>query len=306
MLEPDEFFIICDAIKKAFAILPGAEFTIESNPKTLTREKLLAYISCGVNRISIGLQSIHEKELKMLGRIHTFDEFLEAYNIVLELGIRNINVDVMYGIPEQTSKSFEETLRVIVKLNPAHISAYGLILEKNTGFWSMRDKLRLPSEDEECDMYALACKVLSSNGYRHYEISNYAKEGFESRHNMKYWLLRDYIGVGASAYSCFERYRYGNSRNIEEYILSCEKQYKSEEFLDNKSLAYEYVMLGFRLSEGISLSEYRKLFGHEFFDGREQKIESYVKNGYMLRQNDRLALTEKGFFVSNAILVDLL
>ena len=306
LLEPDEVEIICDAIGNTFNVSGDCEFTVEANPKTLTREKLEAYISHGVNRISIGLQTIHENERKILGRIHNFEDFLEAYSMVRECGILNVGVDVMYGIPAQSVKSFRETLEAVASLSPNHISAYGLILEENTPLWQIRKELSFPTEDEECEMYELACSFLASCGYNHYEISNYAKAGYESRHNLKYWENKSYIGVGASAHSCYGGKRYSNFAGIEEYLSENPTQYVTEELHDSKAAAYEFVMLGLRLKKGISLSEYKSLFLSDFLTGREEKIISFVKGEYMTFDGDRIALTEKGFYVSNTILTDLL
>jgi len=306
LLSTEEFFEICDAIDETFEITEDAEFTVEANPKTVNPEKLSAYISRGVNRISLGLQTIHENELKKLGRIHDFDDFVDAYNLVSDSGITNISIDIMYGIPEQTLDSFRDTLLAALSLSPAHISVYGLILEENTPFWENRKNLRFPSEDEECDMYYFASSLLAERGYSHYEISNYAKPGYRSRHNMKYWKLDDFIGVGVTAYSFFEGVRYGNLCDIAEYISSNLEQYIKEDKLDASDLAFEYVMLGLRTSDGISADEYKRLFGADFLSEKKEKIDVYVKNGYMTVSGDRIALTEKGFYVSNSILVDLL
>ncbi len=306
LLTPFEFFKICDAIGEVFEISENAEFTVEVNPKTVSAEKLSAYVSRGVNRVSIGIQSIHENELKMLGRIHDFDEFVEAYDTVLSSGINNVSVDIMYGIPEQTKESFKETINKILSLNPNHVSVYGLILEENTQFWKNKDNLSFPSEDDECDMYYLAADLFRKAGYSHYEISNYAKPGCESRHNMKYWKTADFIGVGVSAYSFFERRRYGNPSDISEYISLDLKQYSTVKKTSLSDLAFEYVMLGLRTADGISISEYKRLFGTDFMSERKEKIEKYIENGYMSACGDRIALTEKGFYVSNTILVDLL
>ena len=306
LLTSEEFISIIREIENSFNICENAEFTIEANPKTLTREKLKTYVSCGVNRISIGMQTIHENERKILGRVHNFQDFKTAYQLVLDAGIENVNVDIMYGIPEQTLESFKKTLETVVVLNPAHISAYGLILEEGTRFWKSKDRLMFPSEDSECMMYNFACEFLALHGYKHYEISNYAKPSMESRHNLKYWRNQKYIGVGISAYSYFNSKRYGNTSKISEYLSDNSAKYSSGEVIDSESEAYEYVMLGLRLSEGISLSEYKRRFGKDFLFGKEEKINAYINTGYIIKTQDRIALTEKGFYVSNAILTELL
>lgn len=306
LLSVSEFHSICEAIADSFDISDVKEFTLEANPKTVTKQKLEAFKNCGVNRVSIGLQSIHDNELKILGRIHNFEDFKAAYNVTLESGISNINVDVMYGIPEQTVDSFRMTLEALIQMKPAHISAYGLILEEKTKFWDIRDSLPLPDEDAECDMYELACGYLASYGYNHYEISNYALSDKSSRHNLKYWHNEEYIGFGVSAYSYFSGKRYGNSSKLSEYLSENSRQYVSEEILSPSDKKYEHAMLALRLKEGISLSEYEGLFGESFLPGREEKILRYIKAGYMTRTDDRIALTEKGFYISNTVLTDLL
>ena len=306
LLTPSELEKIVLAARECFDISEDCEFTVEANPKTLTKEKLCNFVRLGVNRLSIGLQSIHENELKMLGRIHNFDDFLYSYNLARDCGIENINIDLMYGIPEQTIDSFAETLRKIIELSPEHISLYGLILEEGTPFFKMQDSLPLPTEDSECDMYYLAARMLSEAGYYHYEISNYAKKSRQCRHNLKYWRCLEYIGVGLSAYSYFEGRRFGNSDNINEYFDLPVANYNYNGKLDKSDLAYEYVMLGLRLAEGFSLSEYRAKFGEDFLLGREKLIDRFINAGYITLNDDRIALTESGFYVSNSILTELI
>lgn len=306
LLSEEEFGSICGAISECFDVSLVKEFTLEANPKTLTQEKLFAYKSFGVNRLSIGLQSIHNNELKMLGRIHNFDDFKTAYELALSCGIININVDVMYGIPEQTKDSFMQTLDAVVKLKPTHISAYGLILEEKTKFWDIQKTLNLPSEDAECDMYEFACEYLEKNGYAHYEISNYAIGGYESNHNLKYWKCEEYIGIGVAAHSYVDGKRYSNSENFSEYLSRKSREYIYEENRSHSDEKCEYAMLRLRLSSGISLSEYEKIFGESFLLGKEKKLEQYISLGYMRRFDDRIALTEKGFYISNTILSDLI
>ncbi len=306
LLSPSEFERLCRAIDESFAIDGNIEFTVEANPKTLDRDKLYAYRSLGVNRISIGLQSIHENELKMLGRIHTLEDFKKTYDLALSSGISNLNIDVMYGIPEQTEESFIKTLEFVTSLSPTHISAYGLILEENTKFWRMKETLSLPDEDAERAMYDLTCELLSSRGYSHYEISNYAKDGYESRHNLKYWRCEEYIGVGLSAHSYFNGKRYAVTDDMSVYLSPDKKQYISVEEFDTVDRAYEHVMLSLRLREGLDLDGYRFKFGFDFLEGRKELIDRYISGGFLQIQDNRLRLTEKGFYVSNTILTDLL
>jgi oxygen-independent coproporphyrinogen-3 oxidase len=296
---------IVASIRDSFEISESAEITFEANPGTLTQEKAQGYKALGFNRVSMGLQSIHEKEMKKLGRIHNYQDFLVSFNLLREAGFDNINVDLMYGIPYQSKDSFKETLDAVIGLSPEHISAYGLILEEGTPLFSEIDVLPLPTQDEECDMYDVCRDLLKKSGYEHYEISNYAKPGKRSRHNMLYWNLTDYIGVGVAAHSYFEGERYSNTDNVSEYI-SLVKAGDNTRITSDVDAEFEYVMLKLRLSDGFSLSEYEERFGSSFTDGKEDIIRKFIEQGLMTLSDGRLALTERGFYLSNSILVEIL
>ena len=306
VLSEDSFAKIALALKDVFDFSDNTEFTIEANPKTLTKEKLSVYRELGVNRISLGLQTSIEKELKILGRIHNFEDFLSSYKLCLDSGIKNINVDLMYAVPYQTVDSFFETLKRVIEINPKHISAYSLILEEGTPLFLEKEKLPFPTEDEECRMYYTAAEILSLSGYCHYEISNYAKPGYECRHNLKYWRDKEYVGLGLAAHSYFDKKRYSNPNLFSEYFSPDKKKYITVEEIGAQENAYEYAMLGLRLSEGISLSEYEKRFNKSFFEGREEAIECLISANYIKVSCGRIFLTEAGFYVSNAILRQLL
>ena len=306
LLSGDDFSRITDSIRKSFSLSSNLEFTMEANPGTVTRENLKSYVECGVNRLSVGLQSIHQNELKMLGRIHSYDDFLRTYELARECGIENLNVDLMYGIPEQTVRSFTETVGSVAGLSPEHISVYGLILEDGTRFSRMRDKLVLPDEDTECDMYYAAAEILSRHGYEHYEISNYAKRGKRCAHNLKYWNAEEYIGVGIAAYSYFRGRRFGNTKDPRVYISNFAERYEYDEVITASDAAYEYAMLALRTSDGIDLREYRSRFDEDFSESREALLTNYAELGFLKMTSERIALTEKGFYVSNAILSELL
>ena len=296
--------IFC-AIKDSFIVSEDAEITMEINPGTLTEEKARGYIALGVNRFSIGLQTIHDKELKKLGRIHLYSDFLDSYKLLRSFGATNISVDLMYGIPDQTRESFLESVRCVCELAPEHISVYGLILEEGTDFWNRKDALNVPSEDEECDMYFDALSILTKYGYEHYEISNYAMPNKRSRHNMKYWRAEEYIGVGLAAHSYYNGERYGNTTSMERYILGNRVDNDTRESVGIDVRMYEYVMLALRLSDGFSLDEYKTLFGADFPDGREDEVERLIKLGYARIENGRFFLTDKGLYVSNSIICSL-
>ncbi len=303
LLEPYELEKIMRAVGSAFKISDGAEITAEINPATLTDEKLDTFLASGFNRFSIGLQSIHENELKKLGRIHNFQDFLDTYQMLLKRGIKNINIDLMFGIPEQTEKSFTETLDKAAELSPAHISVYGLIIEEGTPFYKARDVLNLPSEDEERKMYFSACETLRKAGYFHYEISNFAKKDCECRHNLKYWNLDDYIGVGLAAHSYFSGRHFSNPEKPEDYLSG---KVQADEALTSEDEEFEYKMLKLRLADGLLLSEYKRRFDKDFLRDKHEKLKFYEGLGLLSFSNERIALTEKGFYVSNTILSDIL
>lgn len=305
-LEADEFLLIYQAIAESFDLSHLSEFTVESNPKTLTEEKLKAYTSVGVNRVSIGLQTIHENERKILGRIHDSNDFLEAVELVKKYGITNINADVMYGIPEQTERSFEETLKFVTSLNIPHISVYGLIIEENTPFGKMQNELSLPTEDDETRMYYNAAELLSHSGYSHYEISNYAHPGFESKHNLKYWRSENYIGVGLSAASYINAKRFVNTADMDLYISGQYLNPESLEIIDKKSELFEFIMLSLRLREGFSLKTFKSKFGTDFLDIAKDVIDKYKKNGLIINNDERISLSDSGFYISNSIISEIL
>jgi oxygen-independent coproporphyrinogen-3 oxidase len=252
----------------------------------------------------LGLQSIHQNELKILGRIHLYSDFVDSYNLLRDLGIKNINVDLMYGIPEQTEESFKATLEEIIALSPEHISAYGLKIEEGTAFYRNRESLSFPDEDTEAELYTLCCNTLMQNGYSRYEISNFSRTGRESRHNLKYWLLDDYIGFGVAAHSRFEGERFGNSRDIKAFIsggdIVCERQKISDSAYLN-----EYVMLRLRLAEGINKKEFFSIAKKDFKQ-MYPMVDVYIKGGFMSEWEDGISFTTKGFLVSNTILSQML
>ncbi len=305
LLEKNQFKSIMSAIRDTFEVDPDAEITLEANPKTLNEDNLSSFINSGVNRLSIGMQTIHENERLILGRIHNYSDFSESLRLARRLGIKNINVDIMYGIPEQTLSSFVETVKTVVSLGVEHISAYSLIIEEGTPFYEDKN-LILPSEDDEISMYDFLTSFLRQNGYSRYEISNYAKDGYTSRHNLKYWKLQDYIGVGLSASSFFEGVRYTNTADMNDYVADFREHRRDIEQIDLAELAREYIMLGLRLKEGISLSEYKRLFGKDFYLKNKDLINGYIKNGFMCKNNDRIYFTDKGFYISLAVLSELI
>ena len=295
---------IIDGIYRNFKVAKKAEFTVEANPATCDIKYLRRIRRLGVNRLSMGLQSANDNELRALGRIHTFREFEESYDLARDAGFDNISIDLMYGIPEQTVKSFENTLRRAVELSPEHISAYGLKIEDGTVFGKIRESLTLPDEDDELRMYLLCKSILKENGYERYEISNFAKEGRASRHNLRYWRLDDYIGFGVAAHSLVDGERFGNSRDIDAFLRG-EDIVEERACISKEERLREYVMLGLRLESGISADEYRALSGREMCEDM-QDMKRFIDAGFLLERDGRICFSDKGFFVSNAILSELL
>lgn len=306
LLTPVEIAALFAALRKTFHLLPDAEITAEANPGTLDREKIDAFCRAGVNRLSIGLQSVHESELRTLGRIHSYADFLDAYRLAKAGGIENIGVDLMYAFPGQTPTSFRETLDTVVSLAPSHISAYGLIVEDGTPFGDRREALILPDEDEELAMYEDACRTLAAAGYRHYEVSNYALPGGECRHNLRYWHEEEYIGFGVSAHSYYRGERFATSRDIRAYSEGKCKQLRTKERIDKANEAEEYTMLALRTSEGVDLSLYQKRFSRSFLEGREESVARFVFLGLATLSDTHFALSERGFYVGNTLTAELL
>ena len=239
-----------------------------------------------------------------MGRVHGFEDFKTTFEEARRAGFDNISADLMYGIPSQTVESFRTSISELIALAPQHISAYGLKIEDGTAFARTKSSLILPDEDTEYEMYELCVRLLGEAGYRRYEISNFAKEGFESRHNMRYWKIDAYIGFGVAAHSFFDGERFGNSRNIEGFLRGdsiVEESYRPAP----KDILSEYVMLGLRLSDGIDRRDFRSRFGKEL-DETFPSLKKYVENNFLSDNGTSVAFTTKGFFVSNYILSDIL
>ena len=299
------------SVYDAFDILPDAEITVEGNPASATREGLAVWRACGVNRLSLGAQSAHGDELKALGRLHRWEDVERTVAAARAVGIGNINLDFMLGIPHQTPESLGETLSRALALEPTHLSAYTLMLEEGTPFHRRgRAALGLPADEETADEEAVslweqASATLRAAGYEHYEISNYARPGFRSRHNLHTWQCRDYLGLGVAAHSCMDGVRFGASRDLEGFLRG-EDITEFREVLTPEDREAEYVMLALRLSDGIDEEEFARRFGHGFWETYGPRCGSFVEGGYLLRHEGRVALTERGFPVSNAILAELI
>lgn len=291
-------------IYKHYNVAANAEITAECNPATGQRELFARMHAAGINRLSIGLQSAHEKELKALGRLHSFDTFATCFADARAAGFDNISVDVMSGIPYQTPQSRRETLQKVLELGPEHISSYDLIIEAGTPFARKRATLPLPDEEAARRMYLEGIEFLAENGYTQYEISNFAKPGFESRHNIKYWNCDEYLGFGVAAYSDFGGERFGNSRDIEAYIAG--RDITEERGAPDKAeRIHEYVMLRFRLCEGINASTFERRFGIPFEETYGKKLAPFVRSGLVRCKDGRYFFSPEGMLVSNAILSEI-
>lgn len=267
-IEPEYIEEIIKTIKENFVVKENAEITIEVNPGTVTKGKLQVYKRSGVNRLSIGLQSTDNDLLKQIGRIHTYEQFLDTYNLAREAGFKNINVDLMLALPNQRVEVLEDSLQKVIELEPEHISVYSLILEEETKLFDLvkNKKLNLLDDDIERNMYWTTKEKLEQSGYNHYEISNFAKKGYESKHNLNCWNQEEYIGVGLAAHSYIDGIRYSNTENLNEYIHAFKlgKNIKDiitiheKQSVDDKQK--EYMILGLRKIEGVKISNFKNKF----------------------------------------------
>lgn len=286
-------------------ILPQtAEITIEVNPGTVSYEYLKNLRHAGFNRLSIGVQSFDNKTLQTLGRIHTVQESLATVKEAKNAGFENISIDLMYGLPEQTLKGWEETVLKALELDVNHISTYCLKIEEGTMFFHKLPNI-LPDEDATSEMFLKTSKILSENGFEHYEISNFAKKGCESRHNLAYWRNQEYFGFGAGAHGYVNGVRYSNKPNLEEYIAN-PLQPASQNTLSNKEIIEEGIFLGLRLAKGIDIAQFRGEYGIDIPSKYASVIEKYVSCGLMEFKNGMLRLTINGMLVSNTIMAEFL
>ncbi len=288
--------------------LEDMEITIEINPGTITKEKLEQYQESGVNRISIGLQSTNDDLLKQIGRIHNYRQFLEAYELVKEIGFENINIDLMIGLPNQTIQDIKQTLEEIKRLNPNHVSVYSLIVEEGTKIEEQINsgKLQLPEEELERQMYWYVKNTLELNGYHHYEISNFAKKGKESKHNMNCWEQKEYIGLGVAAHSYINHVRFSNTSKMEEYIENMnnannQKNVTIEEEQTLEDKKKEYMLLGLRKIDGVSIQKFKeKYMDNPIFLFRKE-LKKLVEENLLEIDGDFIRLTNKGIDLANLV-----
>lgn len=307
MLGAKNLTTLLKEVHKQYNIVSAPEITIEMNPES-TESKLLASLrKAGCTRLSIGIQSAIDDELKKLGRLHSFTDAKRAVELARDAGYDNVSVDLMYGVEGQTAESFAYSLQEIIKLAPEHISCYGLKVEEGTPLWNRKEAANLPDEDTQADFYEIACSALRQAGYQHYEISNFAKPGYASQHNLKYWRLEPYLGFGPGAHSDFAGRRYAFIRSLDAYIEGIENDGEVIEEIEEilpQQRAVENLMLRLRLAEGFDPSEYARQFS-EWPDSMDRKLKEFERSGHA-RFDGRWSLTEKGFLISNTIISSLI
>lgn len=297
--------LLSSVIESITNIKSDAEITVEANPKTVDFEKLSSILNAGANRLSLGLQSVNDGELKMLGRAHTFPDFEETYFSARRAGFKNISIDLMFALPNQTTEIWKHTLKKAVSYNPDHISAYCLKIEKGTPFEKM--KLNLPNDDTAADMYDLCTDFLENHGYKRYEISNFAKDNKESFHNNLYWKTQDYIGIGAGAHSCFGGKRFSKIYDTKKYINainSGDTAVENTVLLTTNDKMSEFVFLGLRMTNGISENEFYSRFNLNIDSVFGKQLQKYEKLGVIERKSGRIFINPKFLYVSNSILSD--
>ncbi|MGL4606334.1 MAG: radical SAM family heme chaperone HemW [Eubacteriaceae bacterium] len=301
---------ILTLIRERFRVLPEAEITIEINPGTLTLEKAKAYFDAGINRVSMGLQAWQDRLLLEIGRIHTQRDFVKSMEVLKEVGFNNISVDVMYGLPNQTLEDVRETLNEIMSFNPTHLSCYSLILEEGTPLSLLESKgeVVLPEDDHERKMHWEINDFLGAQGYLHYEISSYAKPGFESKHNLKYWEGVPYLGFGAGAHGYINGERYGNPDNLLEYKQLIKNKFEGRlmEKLSEEQIKEEWVFLGLRKLEGINAMIFKEKFGKDFFEEYKNVINPLIEKGLLEKKGDWLKLTREGQNFGNQVFMAFL
>lgn len=298
------------AVRDCFDIEDDAEITMECNPGTVNESRLSEYRAAGVNRLSFGLQSADNNELKMLGRIHTFEQFVESFRLARKAGFNNINVDLMSAIPGQTEATLENTFDKVMALQPEHISVYSLILEDGTYLADNIDKFPpVPDEDEDRRMYHMTNERLHSAGYERYEISNYSRKGFECRHNLLYWNRGEYYGFGCSAAGFIGNERYSDIRDVKKYIElngDIEKLHENIEILTKEDAIEEFMFLGLRKMAGVDVMDFQRRFGVPIENVYVKEIEHNVDKGLLIRQGDMLKLTEYGIDICNTVMSDFI
>ncbi|HHW00501.1 MAG TPA: oxygen-independent coproporphyrinogen III oxidase [Clostridiaceae bacterium] len=297
---------ICE---RNFTLKKDTEISMEANPGTLSREKLETYMKAGINRLSIGLQAWQNKMLKFIGRIHTVEEFLDNFRQARDEGFKNINIDLIFGLPGQTMADWKETVDSVAGLNPEHVSCYSLKIEKDTPFWEMLETGKISQAEDEMDreMYYYAKEKFNGKGMKHYEISNFAYPGFECEHNLIYWKAEEYIGIGAGSHSYINGERYNNVYDICRYIKEVTNgiiPLENVERIDFRDRVSEFIILGLRLIEGISTVEFRKKFGCDISDIYGRQLLKLTERGLIEQKGNNIMLTGKGLDLANQVFIE--
>ncbi len=297
---------ILEFCKSKFKIDKDAEITIEANPGTLDSKKLKLLIESGINRLSLGAQSFNNLFLKKLGRIHNTQDIIDSYYSAREIGFSNINIDIMFALPDQTTEDLQATLKKAISLKPDHLSLYNLTIKPGTEYYKKhkRGELKLPTEDEEFEMYNWVINFLEESGFEHYEISNFARPNKRSMHNLIYWQNKPYLGIGAGAYSFIKGYRYMNYENPAIYIkeiMSGTLPVDNGEKLSLRKRMIETIILGLRTKDGVSYKKYKKRFRVNLDDTFSKQIDKLVNLGLLQKDNYRIKLTRKGVFLANTV-----
>lgn len=301
---------IISAIRANFNVLDNAEISIECNPNSVDYAKAKEWFDAGINRVSVGLQSVKSSLLNVMGRTHTKADFVKAIDTLKSVGFRNINVDIMIGIPKQKLSDVKQTLFTIEKLGITHVSCYSLILENGTPMQKLveSNELKEPKEEKTINMYSYVLNFLKKHNFNRYEVSNFALKGFECKHNVNTWHLHEYIGIGASAHGFFDGVRYANKSDLCEYIRDVSSNGLSIDYSENQTnldIVEEYIMLGMRLKDGIDLNYLKNDLGYDLLNIKQKEIEKLKNLGLIDIVNDQLFATDSGFYVLNAIILEL-
>ncbi|MBS6679323.1 MAG: oxygen-independent coproporphyrinogen III oxidase [Clostridiales bacterium] len=311
VLEGELLERIMEAIRRTFQIEEKPEVTLEMNPGTALKEKLELYKKLGINRLSMGIQSVKNENLKLLGRIHTYEDFLESYCMAREAGFDNLSGDLISSLPGQTLAEWKEELEILMETPLEHVSVYQLIIEEGTEFYKKYGECEelLPDEETSREIYLWTGKYLKSRGFEQYEISNYAREGKQSAHNLRYWERKDYLGLGLGGASMIRNMRMSNTRDWDKYMAYCRdpgKIREEVEVLEESGQMEEFMFLGLRKTRGISKKEFRRTFGKDIDLVYEKTLEKYLKNGMLQESGDRIFLSEEGILLSNQVFADFL
>ena len=310
LMQPEYISEIISIIKKCYSVSNNAEITMETNPGTVDREKLKSFYNIGINRISIGIQSFDESDLKFLTRIHDKETAIKTVNDANEIGYENISIDLIFNLPGQTKEKWESNLKIAVQLPVTHISAYSLILEKGTILNKMviDGKVKIEDNDYDADLYEMCLNFLEKKNFLQYEVSNFAKPGFECRHNNAYWRYKDYIGFGTSSHSFVNGKRWWNYSSLKRYLSEINNNnhaVANSEYINKEQMLNEYIMLALR-SRGLELNEFRNIFGEDWIKVKQDYLNTLVNNNFLIIDDNYIRLTKSGYAVCDEILSNIL